>query len=156
MNPVQERSATGILANVLTGLGIDEFLARTDLVASVSSYFLTDALGSPVAVTSSTGAVQTEYTYEPFGKAAYLGAADSSSYQYTNRENDGTDLYYYRARYNSPTLQRFISEDPIEFSSGEINLYSYVENNPVITPILKAYLAVQFQAVRLQRVWPGA
>ncbi|MBI4690152.1 MAG: hypothetical protein HY754_07785 [Nitrospirae bacterium] len=31
----------------------------------------------------------------------------------TEGENDNTGLYYYRARYYSPELHRFISEDPI-------------------------------------------
>ncbi len=35
-----------------------------------------------------------------------------------------------RARYYSPSLQRFVSEDPAGFKGG-INLYSYVENSPV-------------------------
>lgn len=39
--------------------------------------------------------------------------------------------YYYRARYYSPTLQRFISEDPIGFRGG-INKYAYVGNSPII------------------------
>lgn len=30
----------------------------------------------------------------------------------TSEENDGTGLYFLRNRYYSPTLQRFISEDP--------------------------------------------
>lgn len=42
----------------------------------------------------------------------------------------GTGLYYYRARYYSPTLKRFISEDPIGFSSGDVNFYAYVGNSP--------------------------
>lgn len=42
-----------------------------------------------------------------------------------------TGLSYYRARYYHPTLQRFISEDPIEFLGGDFNLYSYVLNNPL-------------------------
>jgi len=49
----------------------------------------------------------------------------------TGRENDGTGLYYYRARYYSPTLQRFISEDPIGFAGGDVNFYAYVGNNPI-------------------------
>jgi RHS repeat-associated protein len=37
---------------------------------------------------------------------------------------------YCRARYYHPTLQRFISEDPIGFAGGDINLYAYVWNSP--------------------------
>src|SRR5262249_48328219 len=50
--------------------------------------------------------------------------------QFTGRENDGTGLYYYRARYYSPQLGRFISEDPLEFAGGDVNLYTYVGNRP--------------------------
>jgi len=35
-----------------------------------------------------------------------------------------TNLYYYRARYYNPTLQRFISEDPVGFAGGGPNLYA--------------------------------
>jgi RHS repeat-associated protein len=37
---------------------------------------------------------------------------------------------YYRARYYNPVLQRFISEDPIGFSGGDVNLYAYTGNSP--------------------------
>ena len=131
LNPVQETSGATILANVLPGLSIDEFLTRTDVVAGVTGYFLTDALGSPVAVTDNAGAVQTEYTYEPFGKTTFSGTSNSSSYQYTGRENDGTGLFYYRNRFYHPQLQRFISEDPFKYHSGDVNLYAYVHNGPV-------------------------
>ena len=39
-------------------------------------------------------------------------------------------MQYNRARYYSPTLQRFISEDPIGFAGGDVNLYGYVRNDP--------------------------
>ncbi|MDH5670477.1 MAG: RHS repeat-associated core domain-containing protein, partial [Nitrospira sp.] len=39
-------------------------------------------------------------------------------------------LYYYRERYYSQVLGRFITEDPIGFRGG-LNLYRYVFNNPV-------------------------
>ncbi|MFH1154915.1 MAG: RHS repeat-associated core domain-containing protein [Pseudomonadota bacterium] len=36
-----------------------------------------------------------------------------------------------RARYYDPEVGRFISEDPIGFDGGDVNLYAYVLNNPV-------------------------
>jgi RHS repeat-associated protein len=131
LNPVQETSGATILANVLPGLGLDEFLIRNDVVAGVTSNFLTDALGSPVVVTDNSGAVQTEYSYEPFGRPTATGASNGSSYQYTGRENDGTGLYYYRDRYYHATLNRFISEDSTGFAGGDVNFYAYVRDNPV-------------------------
>jgi RHS repeat-associated protein len=59
-----------------------------------------------------------------------VGAASSNTNQYTGRENDGNGLYYMRARYYSPGLHRFTSEDPLGFEGGDTNLYSYVGGNP--------------------------
>jgi RHS repeat-associated protein len=130
LNPVQEASGANILANILPGLGIDEFFTRTDIGAGVTSSFLADALGSAIAVADSAGVAQTSYTYDAFGQTTVTGASNASSYQYTGRENDGTGLYYYRARYYAPLIQRFISQDPIGFTGGDLNLYAYVGNQP--------------------------
>lgn len=127
-NPVQELSGGTPTANIVTGLGVDQFIARTDSAGARS--LLTDGLGSTIALADSAGTLQTQYTYEPFGRTTSSGAASGTSYQYTGRENDGTGLYYYRARYYSPMQQRFISEDLIGFGGGDSNLYSYVLNSP--------------------------
>ena len=129
LNPVQEKNGATVTANLLTGLGIDEFLTRTDGVGS--RVLLPDGLGSTVALGDNTGTLQTQYTYEPFGYATQTGSANTNSYKYTGREDDGTGLYYYRARYYHPRLQRFISEDPIGLSGGDTNLYGYVGGNPL-------------------------
>ena len=129
LNPVQEKNGATVTANLLTGLGIDEFFQRTDGVGSRA--LLTDALGSTIALGDSTGTLQTQYTYEPFGYATQTGQANSSSYKYTGREDDGSALYYYRARYYHPRLQRFIAEDPIGFG-GDLNFYGYVRNAPLV------------------------
>ena len=129
-NPVQELDGAGnIVANLLTGLGIDEFFTRSGSPGSRT--LLGDALGSTLALADDTGIVQTSYTYEAFGTSAATGQSNPNTYQYTGRENDGTGLYYYRARYYSASHQRFISEDPMGFGAGESNLYGYVANNPL-------------------------
>jgi len=92
---------------------------------------LTDALGSTVALTDAAAAVQTQYTYEPFGAVTPTGPTSGNPFQYTGREHDGTGLYSYRARYYSPRLHRFLGEDPHRFSTGDMNFYSYTANNPV-------------------------
>jgi hypothetical protein len=40
-------------------------------------------------------------------------------------------VYYYRARYYHPTLQRFVSEDPIGVLGGDVNFYAHVRGNPL-------------------------
>jgi RHS repeat-associated protein len=135
VNPVQETSGATVLANVLTGLGVDEFFARNDVALGTTSHFLSDGLRSAAALSDPTGLVQTEYTYEPFGKTTATGASSSNPFQYTGRENDGTGLYYYRARYYHPSLQRLISEDPFpgfRTLPQSLNGYPYALNSPQI------------------------
>src|SRR5881296_3935777 len=108
--------------------GIDEVFQRTDSAGARS--FLTDALGSTLALTDSTGTAQTSYTFEPIGNTSVTGAATTNSFVYTGRELDLGNLYFYRARYYNPSLQRFISEDPLGFSGGDTNLYGYVFESP--------------------------
>ena len=126
-NPIQELSGTTPIANLLVG-GIDEYFTRTDSVGTVN--FLTDALGSSLALTGSTGAIQSQYGYDPFGNTTASGAISANAFLYTGRENDGSNLYFLRARYYNPAIGRFISEDPKKLAAG-INFYSYVWNDPV-------------------------
>jgi RHS repeat-associated protein len=131
-NPVQELDGSkhpNITANLLTGLGIDEYFTRT--ASTTTSTFLPDALGSTIGlVTANNGPIATNYTYQPFGATTIGGSANGNSYEFTGRENDGTGLYFYRARYYSPTYQRFVSQDPLDFEADDPNLYSYVQNQP--------------------------
>jgi RHS repeat-associated protein len=130
MNFVQEQTGGGIpTANLLTGLGLDETFQRTD--ATGASTPLIDALGSTLELADALGTLQTHYTYDPFGATTATGAVSTNAAQFTGRENDGTGLYFNRARFYSPALQRFISEDPIGFAGGP-NLSSYVANAPTV------------------------
>lgn len=89
-----------------------------------------DALGHALVVSNAQGAATTASTYEPFGATVTTGAASSNPLYFTGREQDAPGLYYYRARYYQPRLQRFIAEDPIGFAGG-INVFSYTENIPL-------------------------
>jgi len=132
-NPVQEldgSSPPNVTANLLTGRRIDEYFTRTDSAGARN--FLTDVLGSTIGLADSSGTLQTQYSYDPFGNATVTGAASANPYQFTGRENDGTGLDYYRGRYYSPDQQRFTSQDPLEFGGGDANLYAYVQNEPTL------------------------
>jgi len=125
-NIVQELSGTTPTANLITGR-VDEYFQRTDSTGAAS--FLTDALGSTVALTNASGGNVAQYTYDPHGNTTVAGSS-TSAFQFTGRENDNTALYYYRARYLSPGIDRFISEDPLGLAGG-INDYAYAGNDPV-------------------------
>jgi RHS repeat-associated protein len=117
--------AGGIATGYLMGPGLDEALAR-----GLSEFYLADTLGSIVRLTDSTGIAPTAYRYEPFGRSSIEGTTSANAFDYTGRENDVTGVQYYRSRYYSPQFQRFISEDPLGFAGGDVNLYAYVANAP--------------------------
>ena len=149
---VQEIQGT-VTNNYIRNLNIDEPLTRIKGNGTIRHYTM-DALGSVIELTDDTGAVKTTYTYDPFGNVTVSGETSDNPFQYTGRENDGTRLYYYRARYYSPELQRFISEDSIlhpanvppeyklqnvpvpSFESRlmnplNLNAFAFTRNNPV-------------------------
>jgi RHS repeat-associated protein len=125
-NAVQE-SGTLPTANLLTG-GVDERFLRT--TSTETDEYLTDALGSTVALTNATGAVEEQYSYGPYGILSATGMATTNSYAYTGREIDGLGIDYYRARYYNPNTGRFLSEDPLGFAGSGTNFYAYVYNSP--------------------------
>ena len=93
------------------------------------SFFHQDFQGSVVATTNSSGAVTNKYTYSPFGESVALSG---TIFGYTGQRYDAeTGLYYYKARYYLPAIGRFLQTDPIGYAGGDLNLYSYVENDPV-------------------------
>jgi RHS repeat-associated protein len=123
----QELSGTTVTANRVVG-GTDEFFGRTDSTGTYTP--ITDAMGSVLALANSSGTILTQYSYDPFGGTSTAGATNSNSSQYTGRENDNNGLYYYRARYYSPSLHRFVSQDPRGLAGGGANLYAYAGNSP--------------------------
>jgi RHS repeat-associated protein len=120
-------------ANLISG-GIDEIFNRADSTGAYTP--LQDALGSTIALVDANGNLVTQYAYDPFGNTTVLGATSTNPSQYTGRENEGNGLYFYRARYYSPLLGRFINEDPLGFAGSGQNFYAYVFDSPTNQAVL--------------------
>ena len=113
---------------MLAGLGLDENYVR--MSSGMATSLLADGLGSTAVLSNSSATTTATYAYSPYGDTAKTGS-DSTPLDYTGRENDGaTGLYYYRARYYSPALGRFISEDPIGLRGSGTNFYAYARGAP--------------------------
>ena len=133
------------------GPGIDEPLLIFDYTVATPQvyYYHYDALGNIVALSDNNGDIVERYGYDAYGNVSIhtsagangmwmdpdddvaYASAKGNPYLFTGRRYDSdTALYYYRARYYSPDLGRFISADPIGYLGG-LNLYSYCGNNPI-------------------------
>jgi RHS repeat-associated protein len=126
-SPIKQTTG-GTTTTLLNGPGPDNTLLESTNSDSVT--LLTDQLGSVVGLADVTGTVTTTYTYDPYGKPQTGGTGTPNPHQFAGQETDQNGLIYMRARYYSPTLQRFISSDPLGIADGT-NTYSYVHGNPV-------------------------
>ncbi|MBT0960257.1 RHS repeat-associated core domain-containing protein [Denitromonas iodatirespirans] len=116
------------------GSSIDELVAAwmEDTDGKTKPYlFHHDNVNNVTAVTGHNGGTSQAIAYSAFGKTVSSTGASPNRLKYTGREDDGSGLYYYRARYYDPVIGRFISEDPIGFASGDMSFYVYAGNNPV-------------------------
>lgn len=132
MNVWLDSDAAGnVTARYLFGDEVDEPLARYR-PGEGTSWYLTDHLGSVRNILNSAGTIVDTINYDSFGNIVSESAPQfGDRYKYTAREWDSQlGLYYYRARFYSPTTGRFTSEDPISFASGQLNANTYVGNTP--------------------------
>jgi RHS repeat-associated protein len=87
--------------------------------------------GSAVALTDMSQAVVNSYAYDPFGQI--LGQQESvpQPFKFVGQYGvmaEPNGLYYMRARYYDPGVGRFVSEDPLGFGGGDVNLSAYVDS----------------------------
>lgn len=108
------------------------------------TYYHHDHLGSTNLASATNGNVTEHLVNYPFGRsrlAVNINNTNKSDYRFTGKERDDeTDLEYFEARYLGVAGQ-FISVDPkrinidkeskwLKFSKN-LNIYSYVNNNPL-------------------------
>jgi len=91
-------------------------------------------LGSVRQLLDSTGDIETNYAYDPFG-VPVVGGDASNPYQFTGEAWDAeVELLYLRARYYQPEVGRFSTKDPWAgdmWRPSTLNRYVYVTDNPI-------------------------
>ncbi|MCK8680669.1 DUF6531 domain-containing protein [Streptomyces lichenis] len=109
------REPRGTLASVTTG--------------GRGYYYLTDALGSVIAVVDESGNKVNSYAYTPTGLPR-AGTAEQvpQPYRFAGGYRDPSGLYHLGARYYDPQLGRFTQLDP---AGKETNPYLYADGDPM-------------------------
>ena len=131
-----------VVRGTLHGPGIDNVLSITTYssVETNSFYYLTDHLGSVIAITDDQGEVVEQYRYDAWGRVSVfdeVGApltesAIGNSYTFQGRQHSwATGLTHFRARWYDPITGRWLSKDPIRIRGG-LNLYAAFVNSPVM------------------------
>jgi RHS repeat-associated protein len=107
----------------------EQWISRGE--GSQSYYCTRDHLGSIREVTNAAGVVQASYDYDPYGKRTKLSGSLDFEFGYTGYfHHDRSGLAFSRYRAYHAILGRWINRDPIA-ERGGLNLYRFVENNPV-------------------------
>lgn len=118
-----------LLRRYVHGPGVDEPLVWYEGTATTNKTWLyADHLGSVIGTANSAGTSTAIHSYGPYGEP---NVTTGVRFRYTGQQYlGGLNLYYYKARFYSPALGRFLQTDPIG-TADDLNLYAYVGNNPV-------------------------
>ena len=114
------------------GTYVDDILAKVEAVNTPTVlYYHSDRQFNVRGLTDSSGNIKELYAYTPYGKQCVLNSSGTetgsstfnNNYGFTGRYLDSeTGLWYFRARYFSDELGRFISRDPLGYVDG-VSLY---------------------------------
>jgi RHS repeat-associated protein len=112
-------------------------IRRISMTTSSSpSYYLYDGLGSVANLTSSSGATQWTWSYEPFSstrtETKANGTQPDNSMKFTGEYLDPTGLYHLRARQLDGSIGRFLIPDPAPAAAGDeaSSTFQYADDRP--------------------------
>jgi len=130
INLVGEYDADGeATARYIHGIGL---VARVS--ASGATYYGFDGSGSSVQLTDAGGSPLNQYDHLPFGEQRSAAENVRQPLTFGGRTGllrDG-ELHWARARWYDPSIGRFLTQDPLGVDGGDLNLYRYVGNSPVL------------------------
>ena len=113
------------------------YLYGLDIVAQQQNerlYYMHDGLGNVRQLLDSTGVIEPDYAYDPFG-VPLVGGELPKPCQCSGEAWDAeVELPYLRARYYQPEVGRFITKDPWTGDvqqPASLNRYVYVTANPI-------------------------
>ncbi len=142
---LEERvSGTATVQYVWSPVYVDALVLRdrdTDANGSLDErrWVQQDANWNVTALLDNSGAVVERYAYDPYGNVTIYDASwssrSSSSYGWVYqhqglRYDGGAGLYHARARDLSPSLGRWLQNDPAGFGAGDVDLYRAYGNGP--------------------------
>jgi RHS repeat-associated protein len=103
-------------------------------------YVQHDANFNVTALVDTSGNAVERYVYDPYGAVTKLKgdwtSPPTTDYAWVylhqgGRYDDNAKLYHFRMRELSPTLGRWMQNDPLGYVAGDSNLYRFVTNNPI-------------------------
>jgi RHS repeat-associated protein len=117
--------------------GIGGLLARSHGYSggnwSTHNFYHADGNGNITYLVNSSQTIAASYRYDPFGNliSSSGSLATANVYRFSSKElHVNSGMYYYGYRFYEPSLQRWISQDPIGEWDG-VNLYTFVRNRPI-------------------------
>lgn len=125
-------SAGSLTLGYAWGMGADILVGVYHYGSNNRYYIASDQIGSVRALTLRDGTWTGAVSYQAYGEK--LDSAGTIPiwlrYRWMGGEFDAeTQMYYLRARYYDPRIQRFVQEDPTGYAGGS-NLYAYGNGNP--------------------------
>lgn len=132
LRPAAELDGSGAIVSRFVygkGINVPDYMVK----GGVTYRIIADHLGSPrLIVNTATGAIAQRMDYDEFGDVLLDTNSGFQPFGFAGGIYDkDTGLLHFRARDYDPRIGRWTAKDPIRFAGGDLNLYTYVNGNPL-------------------------